>query len=89
MIVKSFARIHEANLVNFGILPLMFSNVEDYEEIDQGDRLELETSELSGRLELVNHSKGVRIPVRHNLVGRDLDILKVGGKLPYIKSRRQ
>jgi len=89
VIVKSFARIHEANLVNFGILPLMFSNVEDYEEIDQGDRLELETSELSGRLELVNHSKGVRIPVRHNLVGRDLDILKVGGKLPYIKSRRQ
>jgi len=89
VIVKSFARIHEANLVNFGILPLMFSNVEDYEGIDQGDRLELETSELSGRLELVNHSKEVRIPVRHNLVGRDLDILKAGGKLPYIKSRRQ
>jgi len=89
VITKSFARIHEANLVNFGILPLIFSNPVDYGKIGQGDSLQLDTSELGENLELANLSKEIKIPVHHNLVDRDLDILKAGGKLPYIKFRRQ
>ena len=42
VIAKSLARIHMANLVNSGILPLTFANEEDYEGIDQGDELVLE-----------------------------------------------
>ncbi|HEB71729.1 MAG TPA: aconitate hydratase, partial [Nitrospirae bacterium] len=46
VIVKSFARIHMANLINFGILPLTFENEADYDRIDQGDELELDTSNI-------------------------------------------
>ena len=41
VLVKSFARIHRANLINAGILPLTFANEADYDKIDQGDELEL------------------------------------------------
>ena len=41
VIAKSFARIHRSNLINFGILPLIFENAGDYEKVERGDRLEL------------------------------------------------
>ncbi|MBI4665344.1 MAG: aconitate hydratase [Nitrospinae bacterium] len=86
VITKSFARIHMANLINFGILPLNFVNEPDYDKIDQGDELELDTSDL-GNLVVVNKTKGARIPVKHAMGGRDLDVMKAGGLLGYAAAK--
>ena len=86
VIVKSFARIHRANLINFGILPLMFVNEADYDKIDQGDKLSLKTESLvPDELTLVNETKGINISVRHELAERDKDVVKAGGKLGYAR----
>jgi aconitate hydratase len=83
VIVKSFARIHMANLINFGVLPLTFANEADYANVDQGDALEIDTSDLTKPLKLVNKTKGVEIPVVHALGGRDVEVMKAGGTLGY------
>ena len=88
VLAKSYARIHEENLVNFGILPLVFSDTADYDGLDQGDSLEIDVLNLAGHLIVRNLTKRRSIQVSHRLADRDIDILKAGGKLPYIRSRR-
>jgi aconitate hydratase len=85
VIVKSFARIHLANLINFGIVPLTFVNPEDYNCIDKLDELEIEIGSLQGNCILHNRTKGVSIQLTHTLSPLDAEILKAGGKLPWIK----
>ena len=71
VITKSFARIHRANLVNFGILPLTFENETDYNTIDQGDRLELpdikNRLKSKGKIVVKNTTKNNEIKVTHSL----------------------
>lgn len=77
---KSFARIHHANLINVGIIPFVC----DTDEMNQGDWLSVAVRDLTGDLEVsINGSK--KIPVRHNLSKRDIEILKAGGLLAYTK----
>ncbi len=86
--VKSFARIHRANLINAGILPLTFVNEKDYDRIDQGDRLELDNLRAAvgnGSLTLRNVTKGLEIPVECPLSGRAREILLAGGLLDYTR----
>ncbi len=88
VITKAFARIHLANLINFGILPLTFVNEADYDKIEANDTLELDTTHLDKKpLTLKNVTKGIDIPVTHSLTARDLEIVKAGGTLAYVKSR--
>jgi aconitate hydratase len=88
VITKSFARIHLANLINFGILPLTFVSESDYDRLEQGDELELDVSGLNGKnLKLKNKTKGVDIDVKHPLIGRDIEIIKAGGSLGFVKAR--
>lgn len=87
VIVKSFARIHLANLINFGIVPLTFKNPADYDRIDEGDELTVEIGDLKGNCVLRNLSKGLEIELEHTLSDTDAEILKAGGKLPWIKKR--
>ncbi len=87
VIVKSFARIHRANLVNFGILPLTFENENDYNLFDLADTIEL--PDIKNRLKskakitLKNVTKNKEIKVTHTLTPRETDILCVGGLLNY------
>jgi len=89
VIVKSFARIHLANLINFGILPLTFSNLDDYEKIEQGDQLDF--SELKKRIKAngtvicKNKTKGIEIACSYSLSERQKNILFSGGLLNYTK----
>jgi len=83
---KSYARIHVANLVNFGIVPLIFKNPEDYEKVEQGDVLELNFSDFSN-ITVINKTKGINIPVEHNLSQEDIEIIKAGGKLNYTRMK--
>lgn len=88
VLTKSFARIHKANLINFGILPLCFVNPADYDQIDQNDVIDvtqldtiLEHKELTVR----NVTKNRDIPVVLEADVRDRRILRAGGLVLYTK----
>jgi aconitate hydratase len=83
VITKSFARIHQANLVNFGIVPLVFENEEDYDLIEQGDKLTLDLSKLDKGATLVKGKK--KISLKHTLGERDLAVIRAGGSLLYAR----
>ncbi len=86
VVVKSFARIHLANLINFGIVPLTFADPADYDRIDREDSLEVVIGNLDGEVFLTNVTKGFQIPLVHTLSASDAEILKAGGKLPWIRT---
>jgi aconitate hydratase len=73
--------------VNFGILPLTFVDADDYDRVSQGDLLTIDVRDLKGNLNLMNVTTGKEIGVAHGLGDIELEILKWGGKLPYIKSK--
>ena len=83
VLVKSFARIHMANLINFGILPLTFINESDYQKIDQDDELEIDTSCIGEKIVLLNKTKSLEIPVTHSMSERDLNLMSAGGTLAF------
>ena len=87
VIAKSFARIHRANLVNFGILPLTFENENDYNLFDLGDTIELpdirNRLKSKSRITLKNVTKNKEVKITHTLTPREIDILCVGGLLNY------
>ncbi len=88
VITKSFARIHAANLINAGIMPLTFQNPEDYDKIDQGDQLVLSDVFAgldSGEILLKNETKGITIPLVASFTERQKEILKAGDLLQYTK----
>lgn len=89
IVAKSFARIHMANLINFGILPLIFADKKDYDSIDMGDELELAVDELKEQLNLVNKTKGTTIKVNLNLSAVEKEQILAGGKLALIKAKHQ
>ncbi len=89
IIAKSFARIHMANLVNFGILPLTFSNKQDYDGIAQGDKLAVNIKELKERLQVKNLTKGNAFEVALNLSDLEKSMVKAGGKLAAIKAKQK
>ena len=93
VLAKSFARIHRANLVNFGILPLTFVDEADYEKISQGDLLEIndvrEELDKSDELTVTNRNTGETFTVHHSLTPRQTAIMKDGGLLNHTKKQNQ
>ncbi len=91
VIVKSFARIHKANLVNAGILPLTFENEADYDCISQGDKLELTGIRAAVKAEnsvvMKNVSNGKEIILKIELSEREREIILAGGLLDYTRSK--
>ena len=91
VVVKSFARIHRANLINAGILPLTFVNEADYDSINEGDELSIPDvrkliSEGKEQLTLVNKTNGKEISVMCELSDRTRDIILAGGLLDYTRN---
>jgi aconitate hydratase len=88
VIAKSFARIHAANLINAGILPLTFRDPDDYEKLSQGDSLVLTglyESLLRGEARLTDETTGVEILLDCKLTERQRSILLAGGLLDYTR----
>ena len=86
VIAKSFARIHAANLINAGILPLTFANPEDYESLSQDDKLTLENVfEGMEKGEITLKANGKEYKLACSYTKRQIDILKAGGLLAYTK----
>ncbi|MDD7280995.1 MAG: aconitate hydratase, partial [Erysipelotrichaceae bacterium] len=91
VIAKSFARIHKANLINFGIIPCEFVNKEDYNAVDFMDELVIEnTYDLVNNPILIvqNKTKGTTFKVNTSLSNEDIEILKAGGALNYIRNQQ-
>ncbi len=89
VLAKGFARIHRANLINFGILPLVFKEPSDYDRIKQGDRVVIE-----GLIEAVKEGgsfvarivgKDIEIELKTDLSERERNLILSGGLLPYVK----
>ena len=92
VLVKSFARIHRANLINAGILPLTFVNETDYDKISQGDEIAIENvrgdiQACKTQLTVKNKTTGAEIPVLCELTGRTKDIILAGGLLDYTREQ--
>ena len=89
VITKSFARIHCANLINAGILPLNFENEADYDKISQGDELSLpnikEEIEAGKPVVLKNLTTGESYELKYDLSKRQKDIILAGGLLNYTR----
>lgn len=87
VITKSFARIHAANLINAGIVPLTFENPDDYDKLNQNDNLSIDNIYVgldSGRLILKNTDSGLEVPLVCSFTERQKAILKAGGLLKYV-----
>ncbi len=88
-IAKSFERIHHANLVNFGIVPLLFAKDADYDGIVDGERLSIKG--LPGQLlagdtvTVSSPSRGVEFEARHDLTAAEVDVIIAGGKLNTVE----
>jgi aconitate hydratase len=93
VIAMSFARIHRANLINFGILPFHFKNTEDYKRVEKGDRILITDikKSLTGSqsYSAYNVTKGYSFEVFSNLNGREIVVLLTGGLLPYTRKHLQ
>jgi len=89
VLVKGFARIHKANLINFGIVPIELSD-EAYDSVEQGDMLKIEhirSALMEGRAPgVMNTTRGTELSVTVDLTERNCEILLAGGLLNYIKS---
>ena len=91
VIAKSFARIHIANLINFGIVPMTLANESDYDKLSEGDELYIESFneaiKNSDRAVLVNKNNGARVELVLNFTARQREILLAGGTLNYTKNQ--
>ena len=88
VIAKSFARIHAANLINAGIMPLTFEDPADYDKLMQNDMLSIENifdGMESGKMILHDETKNIDIPLTCSFTDRQKAILKAGGLLGYTK----
>ena len=92
VITKSFARIHVANLINAGIMPLTFANADDYDKVSQGDMLSIKdvwSGMDNGKMTLKNETTGEEIPLVCAFTERQKAILKAGSLLAYTKEQLQ
>lgn len=89
VIAKSFERIHFANLINYGILPLVFADPDDYRQLNQSDEIEiggLKNAVREGQtIQILNKTNGVKIKALISLSARQREILLAGGALNHAR----
>jgi aconitate hydratase len=92
VIAKSFARIHRKNLVNYGILPLVFDDHSAYDKLKKGDVITLtgfrkQLAENDGIVEVQIQEDNLTIPTRHNLSPHMVEVLLAGGLTNWVKKK--
>ncbi|MDP5208750.1 aconitate hydratase [Microbulbifer sp. 2205BS26-8] len=91
VIAKSMARIHRRNLINFGVLPLLFDKPDDYHHLEQDMMLEIDQPigqlKYGKPIELKIHLSGDSIHLRHDLSEDELKILEVGGLINEVREQ--
>ncbi len=93
IIAKSYARIHRANLINFGILPLIFEDAHEFEKMELGDWLQISdlrnSLRVNGFLRIENKTQQRTFEASHGLNQREIDILLAGGLLNYFRKANE
>jgi aconitate hydratase len=86
VVVKSLARIHRANLINFGILPLLLVEPSDYDRLEEGVDLTIPASKITpgGTVDMVA-GNGATVPVTNDLTEKELQIIQAGGLLNAVR----
>ena len=90
VIAKSIARIHKGNLINHGIIPMIFEDPADYDKIEQGDELEINgllEQMQTKEVEVRDNTKGVTFKARLELSDSELEVISCGGQLRYLKKQ--
>ena len=90
VIAKSIARIHKGNLINHGIIPMIFEDPADYDKIEQGDELEINgllEQMQTKEVEVRNNTKGVTFKASLELSDSELEVISCGGQLRYLKKQ--
>ena len=90
VIAKSIARIHKGNLINHGIIPMIFADPADYDKIEQGDELEINgllEQMQTKEVEIRDNTKGVTFKARLELSDSELEVISCGGQLRYLKKQ--
>lgn len=90
VIAKSFARIHRQNLINNGVLPLVFTNPDDYASLHQHDLLEIKnvtSIEVDVPFTVINHTQQTEFTVLHHLTEKEIEMIKDGGLLNQLKKQ--
>ena len=92
VLARSISRIHRSNLINYGIVPVLFADPADYEAISAGDELMMEDAPGQllggdGTVRLRNLTTGRDIPGTVSFTDKELELLLAGGLLPYIHNR--
>ena len=88
VIAKSFARIHKANLINNGIVPLEFINEDDYEDIELMDEIiinDINEALVKGEVKAINVTKESEYKLKADLTEKEREVIKAGGRLNYLK----
>ena len=92
VVAKSFARIHKENLINYGILPLLFKDKKDYEKIDMDDRLQIDDAYGQvdkGEVKVRVTNKNIEFETRLEASDFDKRVLKMGGTANYLRNKLQ
>ncbi len=90
VIAKSIARIHKGNLINHGIIPMIFEDPADYDKIELGDELEINgllEQMQKKEVEVRNNTKGITFKARLELSESELEVISCGGQLRYLKKQ--
>ncbi|MGL5087098.1 MAG: aconitate hydratase [Clostridium sp.] len=90
VIAKSFARIHKANLINNGIIPMEFENEANYDDLNNLDALVMDNIQESldnGVVKIKNLTKGTEFNALIQLTEKEIDVVRFGGRLNYVKSQ--
>ena len=90
VIAKSIARLHKGNLLNHGIIPMVFDDPADYDKLEMGD--ELEINDLLNQMqtkvvEVRDNTKGITFKARLELSENELEVISCGGQLRYLKKQ--
>lgn len=91
VLVKSLARIHKNNLINHGVLPLVFQQPQDWNKVEQGDILSIGNSKeqlWTRQIQIENKTKGVTIMATIEATDREIAVLIAGGRLRYRKDKK-
>ena len=89
VLAKSFARIHKANLINNGIIPMVFENESDYDNIDLLDEFKMENIQNAledGKVIVKNVTKGTEFTALVELTEKEIAVIKAGGRLNFVKN---
>lgn len=91
VIAKGFARIHWQNLINFGILPLTFTNPADYEKIEQGDKIEIPDArnaiQKGNKVKIINKTKNEGYEAEHAMSDRQVEMVLEGSLISIVRKK--